>query len=185
MTGATRAAYALAVLTLANLAIGVALAIPAANAGMLGVGAGHALPLLGTLMAVKLLAACALAFCVRYMPLATDRPGTILVGLTAGVASVLTLLMAGMVGIYALLSGQGGLASLIGGLSLASLGLCGLWALSLLAARALAFGAATRIAGLVFAGCAILAALAPVIGLLAEFVGTLWWILLGRAYAAR
>ena len=183
MTGATRAAYALAALTLANLAIGVALAIPAANAGMLG--AGHALPLLGALMAVKLLAACALAFCVRYMPLATDRPGTILVGLTAGVASVLTLLMAGLAGIYAMLSGQSGLASLIGGLSLASLGLCGLWALSLLAARALVFGAATRIAGLVFAACAILAALAPVIGLLAEFVGTLWWILLGRAYAAR
>ena len=185
MSGAMRAAYAMAALTLASLAVGVALTIPGANAGPLAIGLGHAMPLLAALMAIKLLAACALAFCVRYMPLATDRPGTLLIGLTAGVASVLTLLMAGLAGVYAMLAGQGGLAPLIGGLSLASLGLCGLWALTLLSARALSFDPATRIVGLLFAGCAVLAAVAPVIGLLAELVGTCWWVLLGRAYAAR
>jgi hypothetical protein len=180
MTMATlsRAAYAQSALTLAALGLGIALLLRADGSTL-----GHALPLLGLGQLLKFLSAIALGLCVRAVPLSIERPGATLVGLTCGVAAVLTMAGAALTGAYAILAARPMLATPIAWLGLASLALTGVWVLTILSTRALPLGRFTRIAGLLFAASAILALLVPVVGLLAAVAGIGWWAMLGRVAA--
>jgi fucose 4-O-acetylase-like acetyltransferase len=175
----SRAAYAQSALTLASLALGIVLLLQAG--GPASFPLGHALPLLALAQSLKLLSAIALGLCVAGVPLSLQRPGATLLGLTCGVAAVLTMAGAALAGAYAILAARPTLATPIAWLGFSSLALTGVWVLTILSTRALSFGRVTRIAGLLFAASAILALLVPMVGLLAAVAGIGWWAMLGWA----
>ena len=183
MTMATlsRAAYAQSGLTLASLGLGIVLLLQAG--GPASSPLGHALPLLAVAQSLKLLSAIALGLCVAGVPLSLQRPGSTLLGLTCGVAAVLTMAGAALAGAYAILAARPTLATPIAWLGIASVALIGVWVLTILSTHALPLGKLTRIAGLLFGASAILALLVPMVGLLAALAGIGWWAMLGRAAA--
>lgn len=183
MVTLSRAAYAQSALTLASLALGIALLLQ--TNGPTSSSLGHALPLLALAQSLKLLSAIALGLCVSGLPLSLERPGATLLGLTCGVAAVLTMAGAALAGTYAILAARPVLATPIAWLGFSSLALTGVWVLTILSTRALPLGRFTRIAGLLFAASAILALLVPMVGLLAAVTGIGWWAMLGWAATRR
>lgn len=167
------AAFALAALTVAALAIGVALVQQLGTDAGGGSAALAARPLLIAAEAVKLASAVYLALAVR-------AAGGGLAKL-AGWSSALLLAASGATALAALWSANTSLGAAANPLALASLVATGLWALRL------AFGGERRlpawltIVAATFASAAIGAAFVPPVGLLAGLLGLFWWTGLGIA----
>lgn len=167
------AAFCLAALTIAALAIGVALVRQLGMDAGAGSAGADARPLLVAAEAVKLASAACLVIAVRASGGGAAR--------IAGWASALLLATSAAAALAALWSANAALGSWANPMALASLVATGLWALGL------AFGGERRlptwlgIVASLFAAAAIGAMLLPPVGLPAGLLGLAWWLSLGVA----
>ena len=165
------AAFVLAVLTVAALAIGAVLVRQLGADAAAGSAAAAARPLLITAEIVKLASAACLAVAVRAAGGGPVR--------MAGWGSALLLAASGAAALAAICNANAALGSWANPLAIASLIATALWALGLSFGGETRLPAWLRIVASLFAAAALGAAFVPPVGLLAGLLGLLWWFGLG------